>query len=134
MKRTTRSIIPDDCLDKWLIKGLLEDLKDQTRVDSYEFDSLWAYCEEQQNWLFDPCLKHIVTIVSEKEKESGKIETQFMEVINDTMYIRPGFKGSAYRNNPENSRRDNRGRARERDNMRKYGKILVKLADSAGEI
>ena len=40
MKRLDDTPVPPDCLDKWLIKGLLEDLKDQSRVDNYEYDNL----------------------------------------------------------------------------------------------
>lgn len=45
LKRTVHSTPPEDCLDVWLVKGLLEDLKDQSRIDNYEYDNLWNNCE-----------------------------------------------------------------------------------------
>ena len=55
MQRTNIPV-PEDCLDKWLIKGLLEDLKEQTRVDNYEYDNLWNICETNHKWMFENCL------------------------------------------------------------------------------
>ena len=70
MKRESNSVVPDDVLDKWLVKGLLEDLKDQERASQYEFNDLWKFCEGKI-WLFEPCPKEIVEKISEKEKESN---------------------------------------------------------------
>ena len=76
LKREPNSEVPPDILDKWLIKGLLEDLKDQNRTSEYEFENLWSECELNK-WSFENCLKTIVDRISEKEKEANDNKTNF---------------------------------------------------------
>lgn len=86
-------------LDVWIVKNLMEELKDLNKVSQYEYDTLWKYCVENK-FKFETCIQHVTVTLSKKEKEHG-LETKFVDV-NDSMYIRPEFRKGFRRNSSSN--------------------------------
>ena len=104
-------------LDGWIVRDRLDEIRDKNKLENYECDQLDKFCKDQK-YAFEVCMAEIVRLVSEKDKEKG-VDVQYVEIVNESMYIRPEFRNGAGYN------RDSRSRFK--PDMSKYSDYKVRF-------